>query len=114
MGGEGGGAEGGGELSMDEVIAALQELGITPEQFQQIIAQAHQGVQDTPDSAAAPEEKAAAVTALVGWNKMASEMSPHMRSGKYSLKPAADGTKERERRNAAKDYIRELQKFGGN
>lgn len=111
-----GGAEGGqgGELSIEEVIAALQEMGITPEQLQQIIGQAQGGVQATPDAAAPPEEKAAAMAALNGWNKMAAEMTPYMRSGKYSLKPAADGTKERERRNAAKDYIRELQKFGGN
>lgn len=112
---EGGGAEGGqgGEPSMDEIIAALQEMGITPEQLQQIIGQAQGGVESAPPEAASPEEKAAAVQALQGWSKMASDMTPHMRSGKYSFKPAADNTPERKRRQAAKDYILELQKFGG-
>lgn len=107
----GGGA--GGEPSMEEIIAALQEMGITPEQLQQIIGQAQGGVESAPPEAASPEEKAAAVQALKGWSKMASDMTPYMRSGKYSFKPAADNTPERKRRQAAKDYILELQKFGG-
>lgn len=110
-GGQGGGQ--GGEPSMDEIIAALQEMGITPEQLQQIIGQAQGGVEGAPPEAASPQEKAAALDALKGWSKMASDMTPHMRSGKYSFKPAADGTTERKRRQAAKDYIMELQKFGG-
>jgi hypothetical protein len=75
--------------------------------------QAQGGVEGAPPEAASPQEKAAALDALKGWSKMASDMTPHMRSGKYSFKPAADGTVERKRRQAAKDYILELQKFGG-
>ena len=118
MPGEGGGDPGagggaGGEPSMEEIIAALQEMGITPEQLQQIVGQAQGGVESAPPEAASPEEKAAAISALKGWSKLASDMTPYMRSGKYNFKPAADGTPERKRRQAAKDYIQELQKFGG-
>lgn len=115
----GAGGAPGGEPSMDEIIAALQELGITPEQLQEIISKAQGGVEAAPTAgpespeAASPVEKAAALDALKEWSKLAAEMTPHMRSGKYQFKPAGDGTLERQRRQAAKGYIQELRKFAG-
>lgn len=112
-GAEGGmppGAEG-GQPTADDLAAALQELGISPQELEAALAKMQgqvEGDQSIPD-----EEKAEIKAAIAGGVADMKKVASHMRSGKFNLKPAADGTPERERRNVSKAYLQELLKAAG-
>lgn len=106
------GGDAGGQPSLDDVAAALAEMGMTPDDLMQI-AQKMKGEAEAapaPDAGGPPAEaKEAAVASMVHVIKTANDAKVMMRSGTFRLKPAGDGTADRRRRDAAKAYIRELQ-----
>jgi hypothetical protein len=105
-------AGGGGEAgpSPDDVAGGMNEMNLTPEQIQEIIAllQHQLGGAEAP-----PEQKAAAAESLKFATAVVKSAADHMRSGKYQFKPAADGTPARKSRDTAKKYLGELLAAGG-
>lgn len=103
----------GGEAgpSLDDVAAALAEMGMTPDDLMQI-AQKMKGEAEAapaPDAGGPPaEQKEAAVASMAHVIKTAGDAKALMQAGKFALKPAADDSADRKRRNAAKAYIQEL------
>ena len=75
------------------------------------------GDADADDKGGDPAEKAArhreTLFELAVAEKIAADVKAHMRSGKFRFKPAADGSPEAARRNAAHAYINELCKLAG-
>lgn len=99
------GGAGGGAPSTEELAAALAEMGVTPDQLIEVAQQMQGSVEG---AGAPPEQKAAAVKQLNETIKVASEAKAIMQAGKFRLKPAADGSSERKRREAARDYVTEM------
>ncbi len=107
----GGDAGGGQAPSIDDVAAALTEMGMSPDDLIQIAHKMQDEVQGSPapDAGGPPvEEKAAALRVLESVIKDASDTKQHMRAGRFAFKPAGDGSADRRRRDTAKGYIREL------
>lgn len=105
MGGGGGGA--GGPPSADELAAAATEMGLSPD----VLIQAAHKMQGEVDSAPESEHKDTAKAAVAEFAKLASDTKTHMQTGKFRLKPAADGSPERKGRDAARDYLNEMLQF---
>lgn len=105
-----GGAEGGAP-SIDDMAAAMAEAGITPEMLEEIAAKLREQVGG--DANMGSEQKAAALAVLDSCTKTASDVRTMQRAGNFRLKPAADGTPERRRRDAGHEFIRELRRLGG-
>lgn len=98
MGGEGEG----GEEALAEFVAALDEMGITPEEF---VAAIQAGEGGAPAEAMpAPDAMPPAPEAM----KMASAAKAYKRSGRYQFKAADNGTPRRQLRNEFKSVINEL------
>lgn len=119
-----GGAPGGEPtMSDDDLAAAFAEAGVTPEEFVQMLmemkaqmgggeappAEAPAASEGTEKEAPMPaDEKAAAIRAIDDGIKIASHVIDYKKTGKFSFKPAADGTPERKGRDQMKQYLREL------
>jgi hypothetical protein len=101
MGGAGG--AGGEEEALAEFVAALDEMGITPEEFVAAI-QAGEGGEMPGGGMPPPDAAPAAPEAM----KMASAAKAYKRSGRYQFKAADNGTPRRELRNEFKSVINEL------
>lgn len=102
MGGAPEGGEG-GEEALAEFVAALDEMGITPEEFVAAI-QAGEGGEMPGGGMPPPDAAPAAPEAM----KMASAAKAYKRSGRYQFKAADNGTPRRELRNEFKSVINEL------
>jgi hypothetical protein len=102
MGGAGGGDD---EAALAEFVAALDEMGITPEEFVAAI-QAGEGGGGMPPAEAMPAPDAAPVAPEA--MKMASAAKAYKRSGRYQFKSADNGTPRRQLRNEFKSVINEL------
>lgn len=97
------GGGGGEEEALAEFVAALDEMGITPEEFVAAIQAGEGGGMpggDMPPPDAAPASPEAM--------KMASAAKAYKRSGRYQFKAADNGTPRRELRNEFKSVINEL------
>lgn len=106
-----GGAGGGGSPSPDELAAALAEMGVTPDVLMAAAEKLQQMVAGPAGAAAPAADKMAAEQQVAEMVKLASETQSHMRTGHFRLKPAADGSNDRKRRDAAKGYIDEMLKY---
>lgn len=102
-------ADGGGQVTPDDMAAAFNEAGITPQELVQLLEamKGQVGGADMP-----PEAKEKAASLIADWTKVATDTQSHMRSGKYSFKPAQDGSASRRSRDVAKSYLLELQRAG--
>jgi len=99
-----------GEPDTDDLAAAAAELGMSPDELMQLIELLKTKAQAEPMG---PADKAAVERVLTKAASVASDIKQRMRSGKFQLKPAADGTPERARRNAAASYFNELLRAAG-
>lgn len=97
------GGAGGEEEALAEFVAALDEMGITPEEFVAAI-QAGEGGEMPGGGMPPPDAAPAAPEAM----KMASAAKAYKRSGRYQFKAADNGTPRRELRNEFKSVINEL------
>lgn len=109
----GGDPNAGGPPSADELASALAEMGVTPDVLMEAAQKLQQMAGGAAPPDAAPAEKAAAMVATAEAVKLASETQSHMRAGQFRLKPAADGSRERARRDVAKTYIDEMLRYAG-
>jgi hypothetical protein len=114
----GGGGAGGEEEALAEFVAALDEMGITPEEFVAAI-QAGEGGEmpgggmpgggmpggGMPGGGMPPPDAAPAAPEAM---KMASAAKAFKRSGRYQFKAADNGTPRRQLRNEFKSVINEL------
>lgn len=103
-GGDAGGGSG-GDPGMDDFAAAAAELGLAPEELMQLIEILKSKAQSEPMG---PADKVAVERVLTKAAYVASEIKNQMRAGKFQLKPAADGTPERGRRQVAANFFNEL------
>jgi len=102
MGGAPMGGEGGEEEALAEFVAALDEMGITPEEFVAAIQAGEGG--DAGEAMPPPDAAPVSPDAM----KMASAAKAYKRSGRYQFKAADNGTPRRELRNEFKSVINEL------
>lgn len=103
----GGAPEGGedeGEEALAEFVAALDEMGITPEEFVAAVQAGEGGGAPAPAGMPAPDAMPPAPEAM----KMASAAKAYKRSGRYQFKAADSGTPRRQLRNEFKSVINEL------
>lgn len=108
------GGDAGGGPGPDDMAGAMGELNLSPEELEQLIALLTQKLQAAQGAGGmAPADAKAAADELRYASKQASDARALMRSGKFRLKPAADGTPERKGRDAARAYIQELQRIAG-
>jgi hypothetical protein len=84
------------EAAIQELVMALVELGVSPEQY---AAMAGGGV-DEQSGEIAPTEEAGP--------KLAKMAQVHQRSGKFKITTANDGTPQRKVRDYFKGYLNEL------
>jgi hypothetical protein len=106
--GAGPGGAGGGAPSVEDLASALTEMGVSPDELMEVAQKMKSSVGGAPDASMPPEEKAAAIQGLDTTIKFAGDAKTMMRAGKFRLKPAADDSPERKRRDTARNYISEL------
>jgi hypothetical protein len=136
MGGDPGMGGGGDEAAMMELLAALEEMGITPEELAQFIDSSGGGggpeMGGGPPMGGGDPARAGGDPGMGGpppmggepsmgggpppmggpeegaGMKLASALKRFKRSGRYKFKAADDGTKSREMRDRMKGYLQEL------
>jgi hypothetical protein len=94
-----------GAISPDDIAAAFAEAGITPQELMTLLESAKGKLDADPAPSDVKEKIASEFDQTI---KFASFANDYMRSGRFALKPAADGTPARTSRDAMKTYIREL------
>lgn len=109
----GAGGAGGGTPSPEELASACAEMGVGPDELMQAAQIMQQMVSGGAGASVPPADKAAAEKEVQLMTKLASETKDFVRSGKFRLKPAADGTPERARREVARSYVDEMLRFAG-
>ena len=102
MGGEGGED---GEEALAEFVAALDEMGITPEEFVAAVQAGEGGDAGAPVGGMPPAD---AMPAAPEAMKMASAAKAYKRSGRYQFKAADNGSPRRQLRNEFKAVLGEL------
>jgi hypothetical protein len=113
--GMGGGGE--GQMTDDDLLAAFAEAGISPEEFVQMLTQMKGqmgggGAGPGAGPEMPPDQAKAAAAAIEDGIKIAQHVVAYKKSGKFSFKPAADGTPARRGRDQMKAYLLELRAAG--